>query len=182
MRPVWWLTLLTIFKILLCNMDMVLNRRLKIIKNQKFVLEPLFAFQSKVIRVLNLWQKNSVFQSEVIQPLFDLADPNHPIHKEQQPNVSNTSNGSLSGMLNMSAVSKTPPSVVNRTSSVNKTPLNAGKPDTTNTAMWLNMNPTQMEVTGTTLLQLSGQVGINLLPGKSQVMLSEGFEEVSDDL
>jgi hypothetical protein len=36
--------------------------------------------------------------------------------------------------------------------------------------MWLNMNPAQMEVTGTTLLQLSGQVGINLLPGKSQVM------------
>lgn len=39
--------------------------------------------QSKVIRVLNLWQKNSVFESEVIQPLFDLADPNHPVHKEQ---------------------------------------------------------------------------------------------------
>ena len=39
--------------------------------------------KSKVIRVLNLWQKNSVFPSEVIQPLFDLVDPNHPIHKEQ---------------------------------------------------------------------------------------------------
>ncbi|XP_014233999.1 splicing factor, arginine/serine-rich 15 [Trichogramma pretiosum] len=39
--------------------------------------------KSKVIRVLNLWQKNSVFPPEVIQPLFDLADPNHPIHKEQ---------------------------------------------------------------------------------------------------
>jgi hypothetical protein len=83
-------------------------------------------------------------------------------------------------MLNVSAVSKTPPSVVNRTSSVNKTPLNAGKPEATNTAMWLNMNPTQMEVTSTTLLQLSGQVGINLLPGKSQVMLHKGFEEIND--
>ncbi|KAF5273429.1 hypothetical protein FQA39_LY07446 [Lamprigera yunnana] len=39
--------------------------------------------KSKVIRVLNLWQKNQVFQPEVIQPLFDLADPNHPVYKEQ---------------------------------------------------------------------------------------------------
>lgn len=39
-------------------------------------------FQSKVIRVLNLWQKNQVFPPEVIQPLFDLADPNHAIHKD----------------------------------------------------------------------------------------------------
>ena len=31
--------------------------------------------QSKVIRVLNLWQKNQVFPPEVIQPIFDLADP-----------------------------------------------------------------------------------------------------------
>lgn len=41
-----------------------------------------FLSQSKVIRVLNLWQKNQVFAEEVIQPLFDLADPNHPIQKE----------------------------------------------------------------------------------------------------
>lgn len=33
--------------------------------------------------MLNLWQKNAVFDSEVIQPLFDLADPNHPVHKDQ---------------------------------------------------------------------------------------------------
>lgn len=32
--------------------------------------------------MLNLWQKNQVFAEEVIQPLFDLADPNHPIQKE----------------------------------------------------------------------------------------------------
>ena len=31
--------------------------------------------KSRVIRVLNLWQKNNVFPSEVIQPLFDLANP-----------------------------------------------------------------------------------------------------------
>lgn len=31
------------------------------------------------MRVLNLWQKNNVFQSAVIQPLQDLAaDPNDP--------------------------------------------------------------------------------------------------------
>ena len=39
----------------------------------------LFVFQSKIVRVLNLWQKNNVFMSEVIQPLLDLtADPNNP--------------------------------------------------------------------------------------------------------
>lgn len=32
--------------------------------------------------MLNLWQKNQVFAPDVIQPLFDLADPNNPIHKE----------------------------------------------------------------------------------------------------
>jgi len=35
-----------------------------------------------VIRVLNLWQKNAVFPPEVIQPLFDMADCNHPKYKE----------------------------------------------------------------------------------------------------
>ena len=35
--------------------------------------------KSKIVRVLNLWQKNSVFPSEVIQPLMDLApDPTNP--------------------------------------------------------------------------------------------------------
>ncbi|CAL1544517.1 unnamed protein product [Lymnaea stagnalis] len=34
--------------------------------------------RSRVVRVLNLWQKNSVFPMEVIQPLLDLAaDPNN---------------------------------------------------------------------------------------------------------
>lgn len=132
----------------------------------------LLVFQSKVIRVLNLWQKNSVFQSEVIQPLFDLADPNHPIHKEQQATLPNSSNGSISGILNSSSVIKTPPSAVNRTpSNLSKTPLNAGKPEATSTPVWLNMSQTQMEVRSNTLLQLSGQAVINLLSGKSQVML-----------
>ncbi|KAK5650839.1 hypothetical protein RI129_001868 [Pyrocoelia pectoralis] len=47
--------------------------------------------KSKVIRVLNLWQKNQVFQPDVIQPLFDLADPNHPVYKEQA--ITGQSNG-----------------------------------------------------------------------------------------
>lgn len=135
-------------------------------------LELFVVFQSKVIRVLNLWQKNSVFQSEVIQPLFDLADPNHPIHKEQQTAISNTSNGSMSVILNSSTVNKTPPSAVNRTpSNLNKTPLNAGKPEATSTPMWMNISQSQMEVTSSTLLQLTGQTGMNLLSGKSQVIL-----------
>lgn len=37
-----------------------------------------FSLQSKIVRVLNLWQKNGVFPIEVIQPLMDLAgDPNN---------------------------------------------------------------------------------------------------------
>jgi RNA-binding protein 16 len=46
-------------------------------------------FQSKVIRVLNLWQKNEVFPSEVIQPLFDLANPNSDLAKQMDDQVSN---------------------------------------------------------------------------------------------
>lgn len=51
--------------------------------------------KSKIIRVLNLWQKNSVFAPEVIQPLFDLANPNHPIYQNQNANQdgANMSNG-----------------------------------------------------------------------------------------
>ncbi|KAL4233497.1 SR-related and CTD-associated factor 8 [Mactra antiquata] len=35
--------------------------------------------RSKIVRVLNLWQKNDVFPSEIVQPLLDLAaDPTKP--------------------------------------------------------------------------------------------------------
>ncbi|ODM94396.1 Protein SCAF8 [Orchesella cincta] len=40
--------------------------------------------KAKVIRVLNLWQKNRIFSPEVIQPLFDLADPQNPIWEQIQ--------------------------------------------------------------------------------------------------
>lgn len=33
-----------------------------------------FLFQSKIIRVLNLWQKNGVFDMDIIQPLMDMAN------------------------------------------------------------------------------------------------------------
>jgi RNA-binding protein 16 len=57
--------------------------------------------------VLNLWQKNNVFAPEVIQPLFDLANPDHPIHQQymqqqqqqqgqqQAGDMSNLSNGGI---------------------------------------------------------------------------------------
>lgn len=57
------------------------------------------SFQSKIIRVLNLWQKNNVFAPEVIQPLFDLANPDHPVHQafmqqqQQQQSQQGDSNG-----------------------------------------------------------------------------------------
>ena len=31
------------------------------------------SLQSKIVRVLNLWQKNAVFKSDIIQPLLDMA-------------------------------------------------------------------------------------------------------------
>ncbi|XP_075718804.1 SR-related and CTD-associated factor 8 isoform X2 [Rhinoderma darwinii] len=34
--------------------------------------------KSKIVRVLNLWQKNNVFKSEIIQPLLDMAAGIHP--------------------------------------------------------------------------------------------------------
>lgn len=51
--------------------------------------------KGRLIRVLNLWQKNNVFAPEVIQPLFDLADPNNPLHQQlsAQMNESTNSNG-----------------------------------------------------------------------------------------
>lgn len=46
-------------------------------RNLKLTFSHLFACpeedKSKVIRVLNLWQKNAVFTTDVIQPIFDLA-------------------------------------------------------------------------------------------------------------
>lgn len=32
--------------------------------------------------MLNLWQKNNVFAPDVIQPLFDLANSDHPVHQQ----------------------------------------------------------------------------------------------------
>lgn len=32
-----------------------------------------WCLQSKIVRVLNLWQKNAVFKSDIIQPLLDMA-------------------------------------------------------------------------------------------------------------
>lgn len=48
-------------------------------------------FQSKIIRVLNLWQKNCVFPPETVQPLFDLANPDHPLHQSQALEAANSS-------------------------------------------------------------------------------------------
>ncbi|XP_063695560.1 SR-related and CTD-associated factor 4 isoform X2 [Culicoides brevitarsis] len=47
--------------------------------------------KSKIIRVLNLWQKNSVFPPETVQPLFDLANPDHPLHQSQALEAANNS-------------------------------------------------------------------------------------------
>jgi len=71
--------------------------------------------KSRIIRVLNLWQKNNVFKSEVIQPIFDLADPNHPIYHQMPPvGVSGGQGGgngpgpSSSGALTLADISSGP--------------------------------------------------------------------------
>ncbi|KAM8712099.1 hypothetical protein ACLKA7_012599 [Drosophila subpalustris] len=64
--------------------------------------------KSRIIRVLNLWQKNNVFKSDVIQPIFDLADPNHPIYHQMPPIVGPSSGPGPSGSggaLNLSDIS-----------------------------------------------------------------------------
>ena len=43
--------------------------------------------KSKIIRVLNLWQKNAVFTAEVISPLFDLANPNSELARKVEEQV-----------------------------------------------------------------------------------------------
>lgn len=52
--------------------------------------------KAKIIRVLNLWQKNKIFGPQVIQPLFDLADPQNPIWEQINQN-SNSENFGLGG-------------------------------------------------------------------------------------
>ena len=46
--------------------------------------------KSKVIRVLNLWQKNGVFTTEDIQPLFDMANAQSEIYKSLDLQMKNT--------------------------------------------------------------------------------------------
>lgn len=56
-----------------CNqMVKVLSRHLK---KKSICLFSIFnvGLQSKIVRVLNLWQKNNVFKSDIIQPLLDMA-------------------------------------------------------------------------------------------------------------
>ena len=43
--------------------------------------------QSRVIRVLNLWQKNEVFTADIIQPLFDLANPSSELHRSVEDQI-----------------------------------------------------------------------------------------------
>ncbi|XP_067125009.1 SR-related and CTD-associated factor 4 isoform X2 [Centruroides vittatus] len=54
-----------------------------------------FEDRPKIVRVLNLWQKNNVFPSEVIQPLLDMANPNAPVF-QQTPPSGNENSGSIS--------------------------------------------------------------------------------------
>jgi hypothetical protein len=55
--------------------------------------------------VLNLWQKNNVFAPEVIQPLFDLANPDNPLHQQYQ----NAADNSSANGLNATGISQDSP-------------------------------------------------------------------------
>ena len=39
-------------------------------------------FKSKIVRVLNLWQKNGVYTPEIIQPLLDMATSSNDHHRK----------------------------------------------------------------------------------------------------
>ena len=53
--------------------------------------------QSRIIRVLNLWQKNEVFTADVIQPLFDLANPSSDLHRQVEDQIKRGVDKSNSG-------------------------------------------------------------------------------------
>lgn len=92
-----------------------------------------------------------MFQTEVIQPLFDLADPNHPIHKEQLQTSAST-NGSIGGLNNLNNVGKTPPPQIR---TPNRTSSNANKSvvDGSNIG-WVS----QIDAASNSLLQITSQV------------------------
>lgn len=49
----------------------------------------------KIVRVLNLWQKNGVFSSQVIQPLLDMANPNSSLTLPTESTLSADSPGNI---------------------------------------------------------------------------------------
>nr|XP_023401410.1 protein SCAF8 isoform X4 [Loxodonta africana] len=57
------------------KMTQITKAAIKAIKFYKHVVQSVEKFiqKSKIVRVLNLWQKNNVFKSEIIQPLLDMA-------------------------------------------------------------------------------------------------------------
>lgn len=49
----------------------------------------------KIVRVLNLWQKNGVFNSQIIQPLLNMANPNSDLTLPTESTLSADSPGNL---------------------------------------------------------------------------------------
>ncbi|KAK6636800.1 hypothetical protein RUM43_010463 [Polyplax serrata] len=102
--------------------------------------------KGKIIRVLNLWQKNSVFTPDVIQPLFDqLADPNNPIHRE---------NLAASNGLNTSLDLTSPSSISKSSGLMGKTGLNI--PTDTSTPHWVKMAQSQIDAANKAIYELTG--------------------------
>lgn len=52
----------------------------------------------KIVRVLNLWQKNGVFNSQLIQPLLDMANPNSAYTLPTESTLSADSPGNISNL------------------------------------------------------------------------------------
>jgi len=91
--------------------------------------------KSKVIRVLNLWQKNAIFPPEAIQPLFDMADSSHPKYKEVAQWIHSKSAASSAGPSHELASSSLPQSLNgNREASM------GGFDDTSNDANQVRFN------------------------------------------
>lgn len=64
--------------------------------NDSHFITFLFLLQSKIVRVLNLWQKNGVFKIDVIQPLLDMA-----AGSSSSPGLDNSPDGGKTLMCNI---------------------------------------------------------------------------------
>ena len=91
-----------------------------------------FNLQSRVIRVLNLWQKNEVFTADIIGPLFDLANPNSETYRAMDDQIKRGETKAPTAKAgSIQVVSQNP--IANQMSNANETELDAADQQTIST-------------------------------------------------